>query len=307
MQNTANLFGGDRKPFGDTGDLAVLALPDFGDHDFCEFLANLLKSLVAHHALRPVAQRIADAGNLKDLRLESSEIFGEVVILVRGHQAGSLTGTTAGHLPVLKEVVGGADTTRNPGPGGQAPILRALREGQSFVTLFPGAAGVNRDVDILAQLFFHTSIFGRRLQDASARHENMVVLLKAEAVCLFCLVRGVVDVAAVEVEIAEVQEHVANTAGVGVHCIDLPRPFQVLDGRLRKVLIASPQAGAPGRRSLGALVRPTVDLPSQLQSEQAANVGGVHQYARHVDVVRVTSGVKRVGPLKVLESSCIFP
>src|ERR1700730_6004911 len=82
-QDAANLFGRNRQPLGDAGNLLPFSCPDLRYDDFCEFLGNLLKTLIADQTLRPAAKGLVNTGCAQDMRLQSDELFPKMIAIVR--------------------------------------------------------------------------------------------------------------------------------------------------------------------------------------------------------------------------------
>ena len=106
---------------------------------------------------------------------------------------------------------------------------------------------VQRGINVFAKLLFNAGVLGCGEQDTRAGHENLIVLLMAETICLQCFEGGAVDIAAIEMEISGVDDDRAETAGVAVEGINLARSLQLEHRLLAKLLIS----GAQGCRAIG--------------------------------------------------------
>ena len=129
-----------------------------------------------------------------------------------------------------------------------------------------------------------------------ARHQDVVLLFFSERIGFLRFIFGTVDVAAVEMQMAGVDEHRACSGLVVVLRIDIACAAQEFKSLLEDLKITQVIG------SLGAAGRAIAEI----ECDQPLHVGGVDQRAGAVGVVGIVLAVDLDGAFEVREGAGVF-
>ena len=199
---------------------------------------------------------------------KSGRLFAEIA---RGIEAGG--GRAANRQPLPDE-----RTRQEPA------ILGAPREFDGLLRRFEREMRHPRGVfDLLLQL----GVFDHAFEQARPGHQDVVCFLLTELVGLAGLVVGVVQIAAVEMQVAAIHADRSGAAMVGVNLVDLAGAVEMRERLRADFLVIAPHVGlgAPALRGFG------VDPFTQLQGDQALDVSHVGERAGEIAMLGITLAV----------------